>query len=63
MSKISGNQYYLNIHHRSIAINIDQESGSVEQSSSPGHFYISLQQNDEKKYFGKSNFQMPWTPH
>lgn len=53
MSKASDNKYYLNIHHRSIAINIDQETETLEQSTSPGHFYVSLQKNDERQFFGK----------
>ena len=53
MSKSSNTNYYLNIHHRSIAININQVSGAVEQSYSPGHFYISLQRNEERQFFGK----------
>jgi len=53
MSKSSENRYYLNIHHRSIAINIDQDRGVVEQSFSPGHFYVSLQKDEVKQYFGK----------
>lgn len=53
MSKSSENKYYLNIHHRSIAINIDQDSGVAEQSFSPGHFYVSLQKDEDKQYFGK----------
>jgi hypothetical protein len=53
MSKSSENKYYLNIHHRSIAINIDQEAGTLEQSASPGHFYVSFQKNDERQFFGK----------
>jgi hypothetical protein len=32
MSKSSDNKYYLNIHHRSIAISIDASSGIIEQS-------------------------------
>lgn len=53
MSKPSENRYYLNIHHRSIAINIDQDSGMIEQSFSPGQFYVSLQKDEVKQYFGK----------
>ena len=53
MSKTSENNYYLNIHHRAIAINVEQNSGIVEQSFSPGHFYVSLQKNADKTYFGK----------
>ena len=53
MSKTSDNTYYLNIHHRSIAININKSSGNIEPSYSPGHFYISLQQNEKKQFFGK----------
>jgi hypothetical protein len=53
MSKSSDNKYYLNIHHRSIAINIHEESGAIEQSYSPGHFYVSLQKNEAKNFFGK----------
>ncbi len=53
MSKSSDNKYYLNIHHRSIAINIDENSGIIEQTYSPGHFYVSLQKDEEKKFFGK----------
>jgi len=53
MSKSSDNKYYLNIHHRSIAINIDENSGIIEQTYSPGHFYVSLQKNEDKQFFGK----------
>lgn len=52
MSK-STDKYYLSIHHRSIAININPDDGFMEQSTSPGHFYVSLQKNEEKKFFGK----------
>ena len=53
MSKSSNTNYYLNIHHRSIAINMDKNSGIIEQTYSPGHFYVSLQKNEDKQFFGK----------
>ena len=52
MSKLT-DKYYLSIHHRSIAININPDDGSIEKSTSPGHFYVSLQKNEDKKFFGK----------
>ena len=53
MSKASDNKYYLNIHHRSTALNVNQVSGAIEQSFSPGHFFVSLQKNETKQFFGK----------
>lgn len=53
MSKYSSHQYYLNIHHRAVAIYTDKENGNLVVGSSPGHFFISLQMNEERKYFGK----------
>jgi len=47
MSKLT-DKYYLSIHHRSIAININPDDGSIEKSTSPGHFYVSLQKNEDK---------------
>lgn len=53
MSKYSSHQYYLNIHHRSMAVSNGADGKTIEVSVSPGHFFVSLQMNEERKYFGK----------
>lgn len=48
----SKKDYYLNIHSRNINVK-EKESGELEQGKSlTGHFYISLQAEEAKKFFG-----------
>jgi hypothetical protein len=53
MKTKSSNTHYLNIHHRSMGLNENKNNNQYNLSFSPGHFYVSLQKDNQKQFFGK----------